>query len=126
MSMEFSNHQAIYLQIVDFICEQILLKNWIAEEKIPSIRDLAVELQVNPNTVQRSYDFLQELGVISNKRGIGIFVEKEAVKRVMIYKKAEFTRKDLPVFFKNMQLLKVDIQELEILFKNYLKSQVKK
>jgi GntR family transcriptional regulator len=124
--MEFSDQQAIYLQIVEYACEQILIKNWVAEEKIPSIRDLAVELQVNPNTVQRSYDFLQELAVISNKRGVGIFVEKEAIKRVMIYKKREFTRKELPAVFKNMQLLKMDIQELEILFSNFLKSNVKK
>ncbi|MDP9040845.1 MAG: GntR family transcriptional regulator [Bacteroidota bacterium] len=123
--MEFSNHQAIYLQIVDYACEQILIKNWVAEEKIPSIRDLSVELQVNPNTVQRSYDFLQELGVISNRRGVGIFVEKEAVKRVMLYKKKEFTKRELPVFFKNMHLLKMDISELEILFDNYLKSHKK-
>ena len=124
--MEFSSHQAIYLQIVEYACEQILLKNWVTEEKIPSIRDLAVELQVNPNTVQRSYDFLQELGVISNKRGVGIFVEKEAIKRVMLYKKTEFTKKELPAVFKNMHLLKMDVKELEILFNNYLKSHVKK
>ena len=74
--MEFRGHQAIYLQIVDYVCERILLKVWKAEEKMPSIRELAIELQVNPNTVQRSYDFLQEMEVITNKRGIGIFVEK--------------------------------------------------
>jgi GntR family transcriptional regulator len=124
--MEFRDHQAIYLQIVDFVCEQVLLKNWIAEEKIPSIRDLAVELQVNPNTVQRSYDFLQDLGVISNKRGVGIFVEKDAVKRVMVYKKSIFTTKELPVIFKNMYLLKMDTKELEILYNSYLKSHSKK
>jgi DNA-binding transcriptional regulator YhcF (GntR family) len=120
--MEFSNHQAIYLQIVDYTCEQILLRNWPAEEKIPSIRDLAMELQVNPNTVQRSYDFMQELGIISNKRGVGIFVEKDAVKKVMVYKKSEFTRNVLPPVFKNMHLLKMEIKELEGLFNHYLKS----
>ena len=124
--MEFGNHQAIYLQIVEYACEQILLKNWITGEKIPSIRDLAVELQVNPNTVQRSYDVMQELGVISNKRGVGIFVERDGIKRVIQYKKSEFTRKELPVVFKNMHLLKMDINELETLFNNYMKSHVKK
>jgi GntR family transcriptional regulator len=124
--MEFRDHQAIYLQIVDYACEQVLLKKWIAEGKIPSIRDLAVELQVNPNTVQRSYDFLQELGVITNRRGVGIFVEKDAVRKVMTYKKTEFTRKELPVIFKNMFLLKMDMKELETLFNSYLKSHSKK
>jgi GntR family transcriptional regulator len=124
--MEFRDHQAIYLQIVDYVCEQVLLKNWVAEDKIPSIRDLATELQVNPNTVQRSYDFLQDLGVITNRRGVGIFVEKDAIRKVMTYKKAEFTKQDLPVVFKNMYLLKMDMKELEILFNSYLKSNSKK
>jgi GntR family transcriptional regulator len=124
--MEFRDHQAIYLQIVDYVCEQVLLKNWIAEDKIPSIRDLATELQVNPNTIQRAYDFLQDLGVITNRRGVGIFVEKDAIRKVMTYKKAEFTRQDLPVVFKNMYLLKIDMRELENLFNSYLKSHSKK
>jgi DNA-binding transcriptional regulator YhcF (GntR family) len=124
--MEFRNHQAIYLQIVDYICEQVLLKKWIAEDRIPSIRDFAVDLQVNPNTVQRSYDFLQELGVIANKRGIGIFVEKDAVRKVVAYKKNEFTKRELPVVFKNMYLLKMGMKEFETLFNNYMKSNLKK
>lgn len=123
--MEFREHQAIYLQIVEYVCEQILLKVWKAEEKIPSIRDLAIELQVNPNTVQRSYDFLQELEVIANRRGVGIFIEKDAIKRVMAYKKSEFTKKELPGVFKNLFLLKMDFKELEILFNSYLKTHAK-
>ena len=124
--MEFRGHQAIYLQIVDHVCERILLKAWKAEEKMPSIRELAIRLQVNPNTVQRSYDFLQEMEVITNKRGIGIFVEKDAVRRVLNYKKGEFTEHELPVLFKNMQLLNMDFKELETLFTGFLKTQSKK
>jgi GntR family transcriptional regulator len=124
--MDFTNRQAIYLQIVDYVCEQILRKKWTAEEKITSIRDLAVELQVNPNTVQRSYDFLQDLEVITNRRGLGIFLEKDAVKKVIVYKKSEFTKNELPVVFKNMQLLNMEIRELETLFNQYTKSKVKR
>jgi DNA-binding transcriptional regulator YhcF (GntR family) len=66
--MNFRDQQAIYLQIADYVCENILLKKWPAGEKLISIRDLAVEIQVNPNTVQRAYDFLQQKDIISNKR----------------------------------------------------------
>jgi GntR family transcriptional regulator len=120
--MEFRDNQAIYLQIVDYVCEQILLRNWKADEKIISIRDLAIQLQVTPNTVQRSYDFLQQLDIISNRRGIGYFVEKEAVKRVLAFKKKLFVEKDLPIFFRNMHLLKIDLREIEFLFNGYLKN----
>jgi len=37
--MEFKDHHAIYLQIADYVCKQVLLKSWKAEERIPSIRD---------------------------------------------------------------------------------------
>jgi GntR family transcriptional regulator len=124
--MEFRDNQAVYLQIVDYVCEQILTKNWKVEEKILSIRDLAIELQVTPNTVQRSYDFIQQLEIISNQRGIGFFVEKDAIKKILTYKKEEFISKELPLIFKNMHLLKMDIKEIESMFNNYMKSISKK
>jgi len=124
--MEFRDNQAVYLQIVDYVCEQILMKNWKVEEKILSIRDLAITLQVTPNTVQRSYDFIQQLEIISNQRGIGFFVEKDAIKKILTYKKEEFVTKELPLIFKNMHLLKMDMKEIETLFNNYMKSISKK
>ncbi|MEM9675942.1 MAG: GntR family transcriptional regulator, partial [Bacteroidota bacterium] len=62
--MKFNDQQAIYLQIADYICEQILLEKWSVEERIPSVRDLAAMMEVNPNTVVRSYDFLQQRDII--------------------------------------------------------------
>ncbi|HSZ34786.1 MAG TPA: hypothetical protein VK772_15825 [Puia sp.] len=124
--MEFRDNQAVYLQIVDYVCEQILMKNWKVEEKILSIRDLAIELQVTPNTVQRSYDYIQQLEIISNQRGIGFFVEKDAVKKILTYKKEQFVTKELPLIFKNMHLLKIEPKDIETLFNNYMKSISKK
>ena len=124
--MEFRDNQAVYLQIVDYVCEQILMKNWKVDQKILSIRDLAIELQVTPNTVQRSYDIIQQLDIISNQRGIGFFVEKDAIKKILIYKKEEFVSKELPIFFKNLHLLKLDLKEIESLYNNYIKSLSKK
>jgi len=124
--MEFRDNQAVYLQIVDYVCEQILFKNWKTEEKILSIRDLAIELQVTPNTVQRSYDFIQQLDIISNQRGVGFFVEKDAIKKILTYKKDQFVSKELPIFFKNLHLLKIDLKEIESLYNSYMKSISKK
>ncbi len=69
--MEFREKQAIYIQIAEYVCEQILLKKWNTGDKIISIRELAISMEVNPNTIQRSYDFLQQLEIISNKRVSG-------------------------------------------------------
>src|SRR5438309_1619566 len=74
--MEFRDKQAIYLQIAEYVCEQILLNKWPLGEKFLSIRDMAVAMEVNPNTVQRAYDFLQQREIVTNKRGIGYFVKE--------------------------------------------------
>jgi GntR family transcriptional regulator len=111
--MEFRDNKAIYLQIADFVYEQILLKQWTIGEKIPSVRELAVQLEVNPNTVARTFEYLQMKEVIFTKRGMGNFVNENAESIVKSIKKEDFLQNDLPVFFKNMQLLGIDIEELK-------------
>ena len=118
--MNFSENQSIYLQITEFVQEQILLKKWKKEEKIPSVRDLAAELQVNPNTVMRAYDFLQQQGVIYNLRGIGNHVSSDAGEKILAARKEKFLQSDLPVVFKNMLLLEIGFDELERLYKSFV------
>ena len=72
--MNFKESKAIYLQIADRICDEVLLGQYQEEERIPSVREYAAVVEVNANTVMRSYDYLQTQGVIYNKRGIGYFV----------------------------------------------------
>jgi DNA-binding transcriptional regulator YhcF (GntR family) len=110
--MEFRDNEAIYLQIAAFVSENILLGNWPAEQKIPSVRDLAIELEVNPNTVMRSYEFLQNQGVIYNKRGLGLFVAPDAQQKVKAYRKERFIQLDLPGFFRDMYMLDIGINDL--------------
>jgi len=117
--MNFSENQSIYIQITEFVKEQILLNKWQKEEKIPSVRDLAAELQVNPNTVMRAYDFLQQQGVIYNRRGIGNHVSPDAGEKILEARKEKFLQTDLPSFFKNMHLLEIGFDELERLYKNF-------
>ena len=71
--MNFKESKAIYLQIADRICDEVLLGQYQEEERIPSVREYAAVVEVNANTVMRSYDYLQTQGVIYNKRGIGLF-----------------------------------------------------
>ena len=119
--MQFRDSQSIYLQIADYVCEKILLKEWKADEKIPSVRELAVQLEVNPNTVMRTYEFLQQQEVIYNQRGIGFFVTGSAIRNIQQYRKTEFFDKELPVLFRNMYLLNIDVDELKPRFEKYKK-----
>jgi len=111
--MDFNPNKAIYLQIVDHICENILLGTWQIDSKLPSVRELAIEIAVNPNTVMRTYDFLQQQGIISNKRGVGFFVTIDSFSQIKRYKKEVFVKEDLPQVFKNIYLLDISLEELK-------------
>jgi DNA-binding transcriptional regulator YhcF (GntR family) len=119
--MQFRESQAIYLQIADYVCEKILLKEWMPDVRIPSVRELAIQLEVNPNTVMRSVEFLQQQEIIYNQRGIGYFVAANAYKNALQYRKNEFTEKDMPAVFRNMYLLGMEIDELKTRFDKYKK-----
>lgn len=114
--MDFQNKKAIYLQIADYVCEQILLKRWKISDKILSIRELAINLEVNPNTVMRTYAFLEDKQIIKMERGIGYFVAEDAYEKVVDFKKQEFLQEDLPRIFKTMGLLQIDMDKIMQLY----------
>lgn len=111
--MEFKDNEAIYLQIAGYMSDHILLGKWQADEKIPSVRELAGDLQVNPNTVMRTYDLLQQQEVIYNKRGLGFFVAPEAAQQVKALRKERFLQQELPEFFKTVSLLDISLEEVQ-------------
>jgi len=119
--MEFRDNKAIYLQIAEYVCEHILLEKWKAEEKVPSVRELAVELEVNPNTVMRTYELLQNKNIINNKRGIGFFVSDSAIDHVKSYRKVLFMDNELPVVFRNIYLLNIGFDELKSKYETFVK-----
>jgi DNA-binding transcriptional regulator YhcF (GntR family) len=85
------------------------------------VRELAMQLEVNPNTVMRTYEFLQQQNIIYNQRGIGYFVASDAVKEATQYRKTEFLENELPTFFRNMFLLGMDVEELRPRFEKFKK-----
>lgn len=118
--MDFNENKAIYLQIGDLLCEQILTGHWPPEEKVPSVREMGMTLQVNPNTVLRTYDFLQQKDIIFNKRGIGYFVEKNAVKKILEYRREDFFENTLPGFLKTITLLQIPIEEITESYQKFI------
>ncbi len=117
--MEFKDNEAIYLQIAAFVCDNILIRKWPAEQKIPSVRDLAVELEVNPNTVMRSYEYLQNQQIVYNKRGLGLFVAPDGYDMVKQLRRENFLQQNLPRLFKEMYLLDISIAEIEKKFQDF-------
>lgn len=71
---DFSDHVPIYAQIVQKFKERVACGSLKPGERLPSIRDLAIALRVNPNTVMRAYQELERGRLIKSQRGLGFFV----------------------------------------------------
>lgn len=110
--MEFHSPKGIFLQIADQMCRRILRGDWSAGERIPSIRELAVEIGVNPNTVTKTYQALVDEALIENRRGLGFFVTEQAADRIVEKLRAEFIEQELPRIRRTMQLLQLDAAQL--------------
>src|SRR5664279_1531865 len=123
--MNFREDPAIFIQIAEWVCEQVLLGKWKSGEKITSIRDLAMDMEVNPNTVQRAYDILQQREIITNKRGLGIYIETDATERILAFKREQFLENELPVFLRNIYLLKIDLNEIGKQYDKFVRANFK-
>ena len=110
--MNFNNEKAIYVQIADRLCDEILTGKFNDDERIPSVREYAVLLQVNTNTTVKSYDLLATSGIIYNKRGLGYFVTPGAYREIRKGRKKEFMKQKLPELFRQMRLLDINIDDI--------------
>jgi GntR family transcriptional regulator len=110
--MEFSQPKGIYQQIADQIRDRILAGEWAGGARIPSVRELAATIGVNPNTVTKSYQALLDRQIIENQRGIGYFVTTVATRKILAEIKREFVRDELPRMFRTMRVLGMTINDL--------------
>ncbi|MEM9329164.1 MAG: GntR family transcriptional regulator [Bacteroidota bacterium] len=111
--MEFRNGKSIFLQIADSITDKVVNGEYAAGEKIPSVRELAAQMGVNPNTIMRTYSELQSMEIIENRRGIGYFVNAEAQPVILAAKRKEFFDDLVPEFVEKAQLLGIEYPEIE-------------
>ena len=121
--MDFKDNEAIYLQIAGYVSELILRGKWPPDFKIPSVRELAADLQVNPNTVMRTYELLQSQEVLYNKRGIGFFVAPAAAEQVLAQRRERFLTQELPEVFATMRLLGIGLPEVQRRYEEFNQTQ---
>ena len=110
--MIYQNEKAIYVKIAERLCDDILSGKFKEEERVPSVRELASEYEVNTNTVLRTFDILQRDGIIYQKRGIGVFVSPGARRKIRSSQKKEFLNHDMPDFFRRLTLLGLSIDDV--------------
>jgi len=117
--MEFRKSHSIFEQIADHVCNSVLAGTYKEGAKIPSVRQMAGEVQVNPNTIMRAYAHLQEQGILLNRRGIGFFCVDNACEIILARNRRIFIKEDIPVVFDNMLALGIGLSELEDLFNKH-------
>ncbi len=110
--MEFRKQKPIYLQIADRLMEQILAAELKEEDRVPSVRDVAEAMGVNPNTVMRTFEYLQGEEIIYNRRGVGYFVSPDAKQKILAEQRREFLENDLPLIKQKMKILGIDPKEV--------------
>ncbi len=123
--MNFKDSKAIYLQIAERIEDEIVQGTYIEDSRIPSVREYAMLVEVNANTVMRSFDYLQTQEIIYNKRGLGYFVAQDARTRIITLRQTLFLNEKLPHFFSELQSLDISMQEIKTRYQAYIKEQTK-
>ncbi|MBO7261598.1 MAG: GntR family transcriptional regulator [Alistipes sp.] len=108
--MQFSDDKPIWRQIYELIAMRILSDEWPEGSRIVSVRELAQEVGVNPNTVMRSYERLDGDGIIFNRRGIGFFVAEGAKEHIREIERRKFLDEELPELSERLNLLGLTIE----------------
>lgn len=121
--MNFKESKTIYLQIADRICDEILLGQFAEEGRIPSVREYAAIVEVNANTVMRSFDYLQSQNIIYNKRGIGYFVAIGARELILSLRKTAFLKEELDYFFRQIRTLDIPMKEIADMYREFCKKE---
>ncbi len=118
--MIFRDNLSIYQQIAERICDEILDNKFPPGERIPSIREYAALVEVNANTVVRSYEWLQQQEIIFNKRGIGYYVSPDGKHRIKEMRRKRFFSDELPLFFNRLSTLDISVAEIDTQYAEYL------
>lgn len=114
------NNKAIYLQIADKLCDDVMLGATKSGDRIPSVREYAAHLEVNANTVMRSYEYLERNGIIFNRRGIGFFIAENARETILAMRRDSFFNEEIHYFLRQLMTLGISPDELKTIYSNYL------
>ena len=108
----FTNDKPIFQQMADRLCDEILALTYQDDDRIPSVREYAVMLEVNTNTAVKAYEQLSRENIIYNKRGLGYYVTPGAREQILKQRRKAFLEQQLPELFRQMNLLGLGIEDV--------------
>lgn len=118
--MNFKDNKAIYLQIADRIGDDVLSGKLAVEAKIPSVREMAAQIEVNANTVARTYEYLQQSGIIYTKRGLGYYVAPDARDTIVRMRREQLMQGEMDYFLGQLKAVGITPTDLAKLYQAYL------
>ena len=116
--MTFNQDKPIYLQMADRLSDDILAGKYRDDERIPSMREYAAEMQVNTNTAVKAFDELARQNIIYNRRGLGFYVTAGARSRIQEQRRKDFREQTLTRIFREMDLLGISIDDVVEAYNN--------
>jgi DNA-binding transcriptional regulator YhcF (GntR family) len=122
MSVNFDAKIPIYIQIMNLIKRDIVTNKLEPGDKIPSVREMAAELKVNPNTLQRAYQELEREGITYTQRGMGTFVKED--KSMIDLLKREMAKEIIDNFIDGMKNLGFNGEEILKVIKDKIKEEI--
>ncbi len=121
MSWEFQDHLPIYAQLMDTLKRRIITGRYLPGEKLPSVRELAAEAGINPNTVQRAFSELEREGLIYTQRATGKYVTENA-DEIKSARQA-LAKTQIAEFLSNMQSLGYSVGDVIVLLQSFNESE---
>lgn len=121
--MKFKDNVPIYLQIESLINQQIIAGKYTLGAKLPSVRDLSVQLEVNINTIQKAINELVQEGVVVTKRGLGNFVTEDL--QVVDELKEQLIHQTIGDMYESLTAMGLDQGEIFYYLKVYLAERMK-
>lgn len=119
--MNFQTQKAVYLQLADQICLDILEGRYKPGARVCSVREAAAGAEVNVNTAMRTYEWLRLHGILRTERGTGYFVEADAPNLILQMRRTEFLEVQLPSLLREMNVLGISMRDFEREWNRYNK-----
>ncbi|WP_206513308.1 GntR family transcriptional regulator [Pelagibacterium montanilacus] len=109
---QWRDNVPIFLQIRQRMIELILSEAIGEGEALPSVRQIATELSVNPLTVTKAYQSLVDLDIVEKRRGLGMFVNKGAREKLLVHERETFLSQEWPAIRGRIAALGLSLGEL--------------
>ena len=112
MTIHWNGDIPIYIQLYQQVIQRILDGNIKEGEALPSVRKVAAEYQLNPVTISKAYQMLQDEQYVEKQRGKGLFVKPGAPHRILEKERNSFLSNEWPLLLQKISRLNLSVEEL--------------